>query len=552
MAELQGVGVSPGLAGGPVRHLHRPEVTRPADEPAHGDAEDELRAARDALEAVAAELTALGERTGGEAADVLAAEAMMARDPEIADAVAGAVRDGRAATVAVYDAFGTYRDLLAGAGEYVAGRVADVVDVRDRVLARLRGSPVVELPAAAEPYVLVALDLTPADTAGLDLAQVRGFVTEQGGPTSHTAILARSLGIPAVVACAGATGIDEGTVIVADGETGEVFLDAVVAQSRGTVEFDGAETADDDGEGGRTADGRTVPLLVNLGGAAGLEAELAAAANAGAEGVGLLRTEFLFLDRVDPPERDDQVRAYQRVLAAFDRVIVRVLDAGADKPLGFLPPPAAEPNPALGLRGIRALRVRPALLDEQLEALAEAVAGLDARIGVMAPMVADAAEARWFAGRCRAAGVPGEVGAMVEVPAAALRAADIAAEVDFLSIGTNDLTQYALAADRGVAGLAGLQDPWHPAVLDLIAMTVTAAAGCRVGVCGEAAADPALACVLVGLGVDTLSMGAASIPRVRSALAANTADACAAAAQAARSASSARDAKAAAVATLGA
>src|SRR5690606_20917143 len=201
--------------------------------------------------------------------------------------------------------------------------------------------------------------------------------------------------------------------------------------------------------------------------------------------------------------------AYRAVLNAFPggRVVVRVLDVGADKPLAFLPPPAEEPNPALGLRGLRLLRVRPDVLATQLRALARAAAGRSAKVAVMAPMVATVEEARWFADACREAGLA-EAGVMIEVPAAALRAADLAQVVDFFSIGTNDLTQYAFAADRQVGAVSALQDPWQPALLDLVhtAASAAAALGRSCGVCGEAAADPALACVLVGLGVTSLSM----------------------------------------------
>ncbi len=234
--------------------------------------------------------------------------------------------------------------------------------------------------------------------------------------------------------------------------------------------------------------------------------------------MGLYRTEFLFLERLEPPSEDEQAEVYASALAAFPsgRVVVRVLDAGADKPLAFLPAGGAEPNPALGVRGLRLLRRHREILDVQLRALARAGSGRRGTLEVMAPMVSDAADARWFVDACRAAGlIGGGIGVMVEVPAAALRAASIAAEVDFFSIGTNDLAQYALAADRQLGSLSRLQDPWQPALLDLVAATADAAAGAGkgCGVCGEAAADPALACVLVGLGVTNLSMTPAALSR---------------------------------------
>uniref|UniRef100_UPI000830A671 phosphoenolpyruvate--protein phosphotransferase n=1 Tax=Microtetraspora niveoalba TaxID=46175 RepID=UPI000830A671 len=522
---LAGVGVSPGAGYGPAHRLVR-DIPEPHRAARHGgDARAELRRAERALERVAADLAARGDRAGGEARDVLTAQAMMARDPGLAAGVAELIDQGVAASRAIFDAFARYRDLLAGAGGYLAGRVADLDDIRDRAVATLEGLALPGLPAdPAEPYVLVARDLAPADTALLDPATVAAFVTEEGGPTSHTAILARALGVPAVVGCAGASAIPPGTPLLVDGTTGVVRLspdEEEVARAVRAAEKK-ALIATASGAGA-TADGHAVPLLANVGG----PADIAPALAAGAEGVGLFRTEFLFLDREDPPTWEEQQEAYHAVFEAFSgsRVIVRVLDAGADKPLDFLPPPAPEPNPALGERGVRMFRHFPDILAAQLEALARAAKGTSARVQVMAPMVATAEEAAWFGDACRAAGLP-SAGVMIEIPSAALRAADIASVTGFFSIGTNDLTQYTLAADREAAALAGLQDPWHPAVLDLVALTASGAAGAGrdCGVCGEAAADPALACVFVGLGVTSLSMAAPALPRVRAALAAHTVD----------------------------
>jgi phosphotransferase system enzyme I (PtsI) len=549
VTELHGRGVSPGVGAGPVRQMADPVPEPPADT-SPADPADELAAAEAALEAVAADLESRGERSGGAAEEVLLAQAMMARDPGLAEAVADSVHSGQSAARAVFEAFGGYRELIAGARSYVAGRVADLDDVRDRVVARLLGVAVPGVPQSAEPFVLVGRDIAPADTALLDPDQVLAFVTEEGGPTSHSAILARSLGVPAVVACPGARDVRDGSVVLVDGTSGVVRLAPSPAElarasaARATARSRAGVTGP-----GRTADGRAVPLLANIGRPGDLRAALAA----GAEGIGLFRTEFLFLDRDRPPDQAEQEAAYRTVLAAFPqgKVVVRVLDAGADKPLAFVPAGSPEPNPALGARGIRLLRRHPDLLDRQLAALARAVGAADsaasAELEVMAPMVGDAEEARWFAGQCRAAGIDRGIGVMVEVPAAALRAADIMAEVDFVSIGTNDLTQYAYAADRMLGSLAELQDPWQPALLDLVAMVAGAAAGTdrRTGVCGEAAADPALACVLVGLGVDTLSMGPGSLEQVRAALARHTVDQCVAAASAARAAPSGAEARAA-------
>ncbi|MFE9104725.1 phosphoenolpyruvate--protein phosphotransferase [Actinomadura geliboluensis] len=543
---LQGAGVSPGVGAGPVLRVAGDVPEPPAGDRHGGDAAAERAAALAALEAVAADLEARGERAAAagntDGRDVLNAQALMARDPGLADGVGAKVGEGVAAARAVFEAFGVYREMLAGAGEYLAARVADLDDIRDRAVARLLGLPVPGVPESDEPFVLVARDLAPADTAVLDPAQVVAFVTEEGGPTSHTAIIARTMGVPAVVALPGAASLADGTRVLVDGAAGTVRIDPSeeeVRSARAAAAARGSALAEFTGPGA-TADGHKVPLLANIGGPKDLEQALAN----GAEGVGLYRTEFLFLDRATPPSDAEQEEAYRKVLEAFPagRVVVRTLDAGADKPLAFLPAPGEEPNPALGERGVRMSVRHPDVLAAQLAALARAATDLTVKLQVMAPMVTDAADAAWFAEQCRDAGIE-HPGVMIEVPAAALRARDVAAEVEFFSIGTNDLTQYACAADRQVGGLARLQDPWQPAVLDLVAPA--AAAGVPCGVCGEAAGDPALACVLVGLGVTSLSMSAPSLPLVRAALAKHTLEQCreaAAAARAARTAGEARDA----------
>ncbi|HEX6678442.1 MAG TPA: putative PEP-binding protein, partial [Actinomycetes bacterium] len=297
---------------------------------------------------------------------------------------------------------------------------------------------------------------------------------------------------------------------------------------------------------GATADGHRVDLLANLGG----PQDAAAAAAAGAEGVGLLRTEFLYLDRPTPPSVDEQRGAYAAVFAAFPggKVVVRTLDAGADKPLHFLGL-TGEPNPALGERGLRALRHAPEVLADQLDAIGQAAAAGGAEVWVMAPMVAVPEEAAWFREQARRLGDRvAKVGVMVEVPAAALAAPAVLAEVDFVSIGTNDLAQYAFAADRQAGGLGGFQDPWQPVLLQLVGRVGEAglAAGRPVGVCGEAAADPVLALVLVGLGVTSLSMAAGAISDVRLLLARHTLAECRALAELALSAPDAASARSAA------
>ncbi|WNI19333.1 phosphoenolpyruvate--protein phosphotransferase [Actinacidiphila sp. ITFR-21] len=551
---LRGVGVSHGVAIGGVRHMGTAVLEPAARQIPSEEVPREQRRARQALDAVAVDLTARGRLAGGDAQAVLEAQALMAQDPELTADVERRIAAGSSAERAVYDAFASYRALLAAAGEYLAGRVADLDDVRDRIVARLLGVPMPGVPDSDEPYVLVARDLAPADTALLDPSLVLGFVTEEGGPTSHSAILARALGVPAVVALPGATDLAEGTVVAVDGGSGEVFVaPSSTKRSELTTAAAARKAALAGSSGpGRTADGHRVPLLANVGG----PADVPAAVAAGAEGVGLFRTEFLFLDdSVRAPSEEKQFAAYREVLAAFPegRVVVRVLDAGADKRLDFLTP-ADEPNPALGVRGLRSLLAHPDVLRTQLRALARASEGLPARLEVMAPMVADRQDAKAFADACRAAGLAAEFGVMVEIPSAALRARSVLREVGFLSLGTNDLAQYTFAADRQVGAVARWQDPWQPALLDLVAFAAEAAMaedkGC--GVCGEAAADPLLACVLVGLGISSLSMGAASIPYVRATLARHTLAQCGRAATAARAADRAADARQAAQAALSA
>jgi phosphotransferase system enzyme I (PtsI) len=342
-----------------------------------------------------------------------------------------------------------------------------------------------------------------------------------------------------VVRSVGALGIRDGALVTVDGVAGEIQVD--VAQSdvdvTGALEDSRRQRLSTVSGPGRLADGHPVALLANVGSARDL--------TEGAEGIGLFRTELLYLDRADAPGRDEQITAYTEMFAAMAgrKVVLRTLDAGADKPLPFLDL-EPEPNPALGVRGLRVARQQPHVLRTQLEAVAAAARATAAEVWVMAPMVATVAEATEFAASCREAGLP-TAGVMVEVPAAALRAPALLRIVDFLSIGTNDLSQYTFAADRQCGELADLLDPWQPALLGLIAACAAAgqAAGKPVGVCGEAAADPALAVVLAGLGITSLSMSARSIPAVREALAAHKLADCQRLAKAALDAESAAEAQ---------
>jgi len=525
---MTGIGVSPGAAYAPVARL-APVPAPPADTGPEPDPAAALANARAALEAVAADLDARAEAATGTTADILDAQSMMPRDPALADQIEQALANGRSTPHAVIDAYGFFRAALEAAGGYLAERAADLDDLRDRTIAVLLGRPMPGLPDPGHPFVLVAKDLAPADTAALDPAKVVAIITEQGGPTSHTAILAKSMGLPAVVACPAAAALADGTEVLVDGGTGLVVPDPEPGRVRRVLDAEAKRTAALAASRGpgRTADGHAVQLLVNLGS----QADLAAAAAVDSEGVGLFRTEFLFLDRETAPTVDEQVDAYGQVFAAFSgrKVVVRTLDAGADKPLAFVDH-GEEPNPALGVRGIRLARTDAgsSLLDDQLTAIAAAAAKHSAEVWVMAPMVATPGEAAEFADRCRAHGLP-TAGTMIEVPAAALRASRVLEGCDFASLGTNDLGQYTLAADRMNGALAALLDPWQPALLDLVSLAAEAGREAEkpVGVCGEAASDPLLACVLVGLGVTSLSMAPSAVAAVRAELSTRTLADCA-------------------------
>ncbi|HTR71213.1 MAG TPA: putative PEP-binding protein [Mycobacteriales bacterium] len=517
-----GIGVSNGSAVGPVARVHGPVL--PPRDAAPIDTVAEADRAHDALDQVAGELAALAQRAGASGA-VLVRQARIARDPSLAALVAQLVGNGRAAPRAAWEAFGAYRDMRAADPMRAVPDRVELDDIRDRVVARLLGEPPPGIPDPGTPFVLVARDLSPAVTAGLDPHRVLAIVTERGGPTSHTAVLAKALGIPAVVACPGVASLRSGQRVLVDGAGGHVTADpdpqTVAAVTSGGS---GAAVTPDDRGPGRTKDGRPVQMLAAVGGTA----DVAEAIEAGAEGIGVFRTEFAFLDRMEPPSVTDQAAAYREVFDAFpdQPVTVRTLDIGADKPAAYVRL-GDQPNPALGVRGLRVARRHPDLLTDQLTAIAGATRGSRAAVRVMAPMVATAAEAAWFAAQAHQAGVA-TTGVMVEIPAAALRAGDLLRVVDFVSVGSNDLAQYAFASDRADGELSDLLDPWQPAFLDLVATVLRAGgiAGRPVTVCGEAPSDPLLALVFVGLGAAGLSMTPRALPDVRMTIARHTFDEC--------------------------
>lgn len=518
MQNFQGVGVSPGRVIGTVRQMPKPVSEPPSGEQlaASTTADDAVAGLKAAARSVHDELKARADKASGDGKAVLEATALMAKDTMLLKSAIKLINNnGTSAERAIWEAGASVSEMLHNLGGYMAERATDVLDVRARIVAELRGVPAPGIPASDTPFILVAEDLAPADTATLDPAVVTALVTSGGGPQSHTAIIARSLGLPAVVAARGVDDIPDGTEVFVDGAAGTLSLEPTEEQRAAALAWvaNAATLAVFDGNG-TTADGHLVPLLANVGGAK----DAAAAAALGAQGVGLFRTEFCFLERDTEPTVLEQAAAYRGVFDAFPgkKVVLRTLDAGADKPLPFLTD-ATEPNPALGVRGYRTDFTTPGVLERQLEAIAIADGESEAEVWVMAPMISTAAEAARFASMCDAAGIK-TPGVMVEVPSAALTSASVLRHVGFASLGTNDLTQYAMAADRQLGPLAELNTPWQPAVLRLVQLTVAGAAeegsGKPIGVCGEAAADPALAVVLVGLGVSTLSMTARSLAAV--------------------------------------
>lgn len=561
---LGGIGVSPGVAVGPafVYRLSAGEnVASLGVAEAVGDPEVERGRLHAALAAGAVELRGLAERVareiGQEEAGIFEAQALMLEDPTIGERAEELIeREGANAASALHTAAEEQAAELAALPDPLwQARAADVRDAARQALTHLRSAPVQtlgqRLEALGHPVVVVAEDLAPSDTAQMRAELALALVLVRGSATSHAAILARARGIPAVVGVGmGAfVEIGDGDAVIVDGGGGVVYArpDAerlaqaqdAVARRTGEVAARGIQQAALHGRPGQTRDGKGVPLLANIGG----EADARAAAEMGAEGVGLLRTEFLFSERATLPDEYEQAEMYSAIVRALGsirgHIIVRTLDAGADKPLPALASYTAdlpdEVNPALGVRGIRLQLARKALLRAQLRGLLRAAAQTQVPLWIMLPMVATVEEVREARALLHTEqlaladeGVQLDrlqpLGIMIETPAAVFAVEALAREAAFFSIGTNDLTQYVMAADRLNPALAGLNSPTQPAVLRAIARIIEAArrAGRHVGVCGEMAGDPRMASLLVGLGVDELSMNPASIPAVKEALAGRT------------------------------
>ncbi len=557
---LRGVAASPGAALGPV-FVYAPEAVHAAGSAlrSHRSAAEEKAALQQALVEASAELMTLSARVGQQIsldeAGIFEAQAMMLQDPTLSEPAEQLIDaeglDAATAITRVAEEMASQLEALED--ETLAARGADLRDALQRVLRLLRGAAAPDLAeqlaAQRAPVVLVARDLTPSDTARLRPEQVLGICTALGGATAHAAILARALGIPAV------TGIGEaalallhsGAEVGLDGARGEIYLalpsdlrarllDAMRQQQTG-AQPRSALAALWRQRSGATADGHPILIAANIG-SGGPEEAQAAVATWGAEGVGLLRTEFLLGDRPTLPDEQEQYEQYTAIFRAFASaapngalLVARTLDAGADKPIPAITAllgNAGEANPALGVRGVRIHLAYPDLLRAQLRALLRAAGTAGIALHIMFPMIASVDEVRraravfsaaWneltAAGAALPARVP--VGIMVEVPSAVLLAGALAKEADFFSLGTNDLTQYILAADRLNGRLRDLYDTRQPAVLHGIARVAQAAraAGRPVAVCGEAGGDPRLAPLLVGLGVEELSMAPASIPAIK-------------------------------------
>jgi phosphocarrier protein FPr/phosphocarrier protein len=452
-------------------------------------------------------------------------------DPELRQTAAGAIAGGRSAGAAWAVAIGGYVDQLRGAADArMVERAADLADLRRQVLLRLAGeaAPALRLPDNA---VILADDILPSQLLELDPARVAGLAIARGGPTSHVAILAASMNIPAVVALgASVLRIEDGALVILDGDAGRLLVapnpaEIAAAQTRlAERRSRRAQALAVAAEPCRTVDGARIEVFANL---AAVDEAAEAVAN-GAEGCGLLRTEFLFMDRDAPPDEDEQTAAYEAIAAALGErpLVIRTLDVGADKPAPYLPL-AAEENPALGVRGVRVSLAYPALLRTQLRAILR-VRPLDG-VQIMLPMVVGLAEVRAVRAvlvelAAELGVVAPKLGVMVETPAAAILADVLAAEADFLSIGTNDLAQYTLAMDRTNPRLAAQVDALHPAVLRLVQAAAGGGARHRrpVSVCGGLASEIAAAPILIGLGATELSAAPAAVPELKAAIRALT------------------------------
>ena len=536
MRVLKGIGASDGFAMGPA-FVYRPrQVAIRRQEIDAATVEAEVARWRDASATALSELddtrSQVEKSLGSEHAAIFEAHALMLEDPELVDQVEAKIRELRMpAAAAIHEAAEFYANALASLDdEVLSARAVDVRDVARRVVCLLENDVDRSLAELTTPCIVVAKDLTPSDTARMNRQVVLGLCTGEGGLTSHTAIIARAIGLPAVVGLGQAwEEVCDQEPLIVDGGAGTVLAspDEASQQEYGRrlnawcLAGDVARAASC--APAVTRDGRQVEIVANVGSVTTARAAL----DNGAEGVGLLRTEFLFLDRTSSPDEEEQYTAYRGIADVMDQrpVVVRTLDVGGDKPPAYLHLPS-ELNPFLGWRGVRISLAKLDMFKVQLRAILRAGAGRNLKI--MFPMVTtveEAREARRLVEECRrelvaegaALAEHTEVGIMVEVPSAAVMADLLAPEVDFFSLGTNDLTQYTLAVDRGNTRVAPLYDWLHPAVLRLVKMVIDGGhrAGKWVGMCGEMAGDRKAIPLLLGLGLDEFSANPAAIPAAK-------------------------------------
>ncbi|BAY33628.1 phosphoenolpyruvate-protein phosphotransferase [Nostoc carneum NIES-2107] len=542
--ELSGIAASPGVAIAPVIHYQAAAITPTAYNVEDVEAEwQRLQAAiATAQQQIQALFSQASMQIGDTEAGIFVAHLLFLEDPVLLEAVRVRIFDhhlnAEAAWQAVVDEVAASYHQLEDA--YLQERVEDVVDVGQRVLRLLAGTSAQTL-ELSEPAILVASDLTPSDTIGLDPSKVLGICTTSGSATSHSAIIARTLGIPAVLGVdAGILYLEDGTIMALDGESGKAWVEpepdilSILEAKREAWRTTQQEALAKAHQPAMTRDGQQVNVFANIGSIADVQVALAS----GAEGVGLLRTEFLYLGRTSAPTEEEQLAVYQAIAQVLDQqpLIIRTLDVGGDKPLPYIKVPL-ETNPFLGWRGIRLCLDHPDLFKTQLRAILRASQGHN--IKIMLPMIATITEVR--AAKAILNEVQRElsqagfafdsnikVGIMIEVPAAVAIADQLAAEVDFFSIGTNDLSQYVMAGDRNNPRVANLTDALHPAVLRMVQQTVQAGhgAGIWVGLCGELAADPSATEILLGLGLDELSVNPQAIPILKQAIAQLTISEC--------------------------